>query len=392
MLPFGRMVQYGNIKPTVQIIDVKQSEYNMYVLYSNGRLFGRGYNSNGEMGLGDRTPKNLQWYELFSEGNGNVAEVLCGTSCTIIRTTNNKMYLAGWTASTGTVGNTYNLQFTEITNLFSQFDLSTVKIAMGARGIFVISNGVLYAIGHGTNSSADRYGNVGLGSVNSTSFKVVSAGGNVVTNVFSCIGSQSEASFYITQDGKLYSTGRNMSGTCGLGYVGETPTFTQVTLPETPRLVLLSNGSGSIVTVEGSMYSTGNSSSGRVGNGVSGGNLVSPTKNAVVSTDFVNGISLQNNTFFADYSLFALSNSVPYACGLDYNGWFGNGTASGTYTTFTPASSVINFSGLKMSCGAYSRVMYDGSNLYYTGKASEVFGVGTPDYYVFTAIPKPDNF
>lgn len=390
MLPFGRMVQYGNIKPTVQIKDVIIGDYSMFVLYNNGKLFGRGYNISGELGLGNQSLKQDKWYELPIS---NVKEVHAGTTCSIIKTEDNKIYYAGWHASLGFSGaGNYN-NFEDKTSLFSQFDISTVQIIPASRGIFALQNGELFAIGQGTNASVDRYGNVGVGTNNSTTFKKVSKAGEVVKKVFSTVGSYSEASFYITGDNKLFSTGRNINGTCGLGYAGETPTFAQVTLPETPRTVLLSNGSGVIITNEGSMYCTGSASQGRVGNGVTSNTMyLNPVKNNVVQPEFVNSIIESNHTFFSDYSMFAKGIDTQYACGPDYHGWVGVGIKTGTYPTFTAANKTVDFTDFKYISGQYSTVFYKGNEIYMCGRMTEIFGTGTPDNLVFTLIPSPSPF
>lgn len=386
MLPFVRMFEYGNIKPRIEIKDVKVGSNCAYVLYNNGQLFLRGLNQSGELGLGNTTRKTDKWYECLIPG---VIEVHGGQNCTIIKTSN-KIYFAGWATSIG-IGGTGSItnytSFQDITNLFSAFNFDNMKIVFSSRGVFVIDNNILYSIGDGTNASTDRYGNGGLGSTRRSTFFQV---GTNVKSVYSCVGSSSEVSFYVTNDGQLYSTGRNLYGTCGLGYVGETPTFQKVTISAPVRMVSLSNGGGVIICTNGELYMVGSRTNGRSGDGsTSTANYLVPTKNTLLSTSFVNNITEEQRTFFSDY-INTVKSISPYGAGADYSGTMGTGVQTQVYLVFTEPTPVIDFSLYKLVECQYFRILWNSGSLYYTGQ-SAIFDVGTPNFLVFTEITRPLN-
>lgn len=384
MLPFGRMLQYGNIKPAIEIVDVQCTMYGIFVLYNNGELYYRGFNGNGESGSGDNIPK-YTWYKC--DVPDLVSKIYTGDSASIIVTRNNKVYHAGWGVyfNIGTVNNTY----VDRTPLFESagIDISTMKICFGTRGLMALSGGTLYAIGQGTNAGASRYGNVGLGSAtNRSSFYQV---GTNVKDMFASCNSNSESSFYITNDGQLFSTGRNINGGCGLGFVGEVPTFTKVTIPAVPRTIIGSNMGFIIPCTNGELYMTGSRGEGRLGDGtVAYVNYTSPTKNTLVDATFVNSINNTMHTFVSDYMIL-FSTGTPYASGADYNGECAIGIKNGSYSVYTPASYVADFSTFTHRGGGYFRIMFNSSEIYMAGMARYYTGITSDDFLVFTKIQNP---
>ena len=56
--------------------------YNAFILKNNGTLWSRGYNGNGELGLGDTTNRTI--FTQITTNTNNIKSVYCGRSHTII--------------------------------------------------------------------------------------------------------------------------------------------------------------------------------------------------------------------------------------------------------------------------------------------------------------------
>lgn len=376
MLPFARMLQYGNAIPRVKIKDVITSYGNVFVLYTDGLLIGTGDNTLGEMGMGNRNSYRGVWATFPIQ---NIKHVTCSINSTVVINTNNRVYMTGDKVILGTP--TIQIDVPEdITSLFSTFNLDEDEVLCGSRGIMVLrANGDLYSIGEGTSSSGNLYGNVGLGTTRSLVFKKV---GSSVAKIFTTTVGSSECSFYITSTGDLYSTGRNLYGACGLGYVGETPTFTKVStvFDSAIKHVFASYSSSTVITVNGTMYSSGQRSLGQFGDGITTPtNTPSFTKNNVLTiTDSVQSVK----SFPTSDSLFIPCSDKFYSAGQNYYGSFSNGTKN-------PSTTFINtytLNGNNFRPGGYYNYYFDENTVYACGRYYWIPGA-TNDVLTFAPVP-----
>lgn len=64
MIPFARMLQYGNVVTQSKIIDLQAASSHLMLLTSDGDLWSFGYSTSGSMGIGVSIPQESQgWYK-----------------------------------------------------------------------------------------------------------------------------------------------------------------------------------------------------------------------------------------------------------------------------------------------------------------------------------------
>lgn len=93
MLPFARMVQYGNINPIpVGIKKINLCNQALHVLYEDGTLYGVGSNSNGQLGLGDIT--SVGTLTLIDSGVSDL-HTTAHRSTSLVYSKGNLLYISG---------------------------------------------------------------------------------------------------------------------------------------------------------------------------------------------------------------------------------------------------------------------------------------------------------
>ena len=176
MIPFARIVKYGNVAPELGKIKDFQctsdsSICNQYLLYRNGDLYGFGNNS-GVLGDGGTTERT-DWTLLYS----NVKDIAVGGTNTVIRTNDDKIL------STGNLFEMFpnkgysetNTSFIDITNEFSSFNISTIKTLYMSQvnstlfvidendKLFCTGSNAYYVSGKGTQTGSSLFGEVNNG-------------------------------------------------------------------------------------------------------------------------------------------------------------------------------------------------------------------------------------
>ncbi|HAN3822055.1 TPA: hypothetical protein IFD62_000219 [Escherichia coli] len=200
MLPFGRMVKYGNTIPKrAGVKKISTSISHVGMLFDNGNLYLRG--NGGEYKLGNDSTGFVQngWVKC----QYSVADVWCLTYATIILTTSGELYLAGQLGYVGVVAASVP-GWTNITsNLSSIPALSTIQniaytettISNGAI-LILLSNGDLYGIGRNGG------GVLGVSGIQSTALKID-------TGVTLIAGTDRAAALHYVKNGQYYRCGSN---------------------------------------------------------------------------------------------------------------------------------------------------------------------------------------
>lgn len=94
MIPFARMLKYGNVVSVSKIVDLQANDTHLMLLTSDGDMWAYGYTASGSMGIGTTVPQAEQrWYKsdisdvkLFSSNR---------LSSTIAVTNDNRVYVCG---------------------------------------------------------------------------------------------------------------------------------------------------------------------------------------------------------------------------------------------------------------------------------------------------------
>ncbi|QAY00800.1 hypothetical protein Ecwhy1_527 [Escherichia phage Ecwhy_1] len=158
MLPFARMVKYGNIKvkSTIQKVILGGGGQCVVTLLSDGRVYGRGYNTTH--GLGTGTTTFVSDWVLMGD---NIVDIHSnGVTGTFLITKENRILYSGFaTPINGTTS--HYTRFTDLTStVFAAVDVSNIKTITGNGNVTMVllNDGSLYGsganigvIGNGSN-------------------------------------------------------------------------------------------------------------------------------------------------------------------------------------------------------------------------------------------------
>lgn len=207
MIPFARMLEYGNDIVQVQIRKALGGTNSAFILYDDGRLFGAGSNTNAELGLGNYTGWNgaTPKWTLIQE---DVLDVWAGKfAYGVVTKVGSELYYTG-NANARNISGTTSFYYTRTSlNLVQAIGVNfeIVDVCMNRLGIFV-----LVQLDDGTRKIyvCGNRNYIGTGGVGSTDM-ILSTG--VSSTDILQIGCTSNAFYYLTSSGELYGTGINAS-------------------------------------------------------------------------------------------------------------------------------------------------------------------------------------
>ena len=206
MLPFARMVKYGNVKPAPSgVLKIATSASHVGMLFDSGNLYLRG--NGAQYRLGNDSTAYLQngWIQCPYK----VANVWCLSAGTIILTTEGEFYLAGQMGYLGVVKSPVP-GWTNITSILStipslttvQDIASTETVASNGTLLIMLSNGDLYGIGSNTG------GELGVSGAKATPIKID-------TGVTMIAGTHFGGALHYVKNGQYYRCGNNASYNLG---------------------------------------------------------------------------------------------------------------------------------------------------------------------------------
>ena len=210
----GTPTQIGSSLGT--ITDVVCSTITTFFLTSDGKLYGMGSNSYYQQGNGGLT--NVTTPTQIGSTLGTITDVVCSTSTTFFLTSDGKLYGMGYN-NNGQQGDETTTTVTTPTQIGSSLGTITDVVCSNTTTFFLTSDGKLYGMGYNNNG---QQGNGGTGSVK-TPTQIGSTLGTI-TDVI-CSG---DTTFFLTSDGKLYGMGANSKGQQGNGGTGSVKTPTQI--------------------------------------------------------------------------------------------------------------------------------------------------------------------
>ncbi len=189
-------------------------QYYTIMLKNDGTLWGCGANGYGQLGLEDKSNRNI--FTIANSAPGNIKLVDCGEYHTSILTNDGTLWGCGYNGygQLG-LGDTDNRTiFTQITN-----DIKSVYCG-GNHTIILKNDGTLW--GCGNNSS----GQLGLGdTTNRTIFTKITTNASNVKSVYCGF----DHTLILKDDGTLWGCGNNGSSQLGLGDIDNRTTFTKIT-------------------------------------------------------------------------------------------------------------------------------------------------------------------
>lgn len=253
MIPFARVLKYGNTpaeSPIIKVQSTDSEQPSIFVLRKNGDLYATGLNSSNIFGTNIAVGSMVNtWVKILS----NVRNFWVCSNGTVALTYDNKMMFTGFYGilSPGSTGT--SIGWEDKSTTFSIFQLGSINdIQMFGNGIAVLHGAHLYFMG----SNYDYC--MGSGGAKNSFTLVLSS-----VKKF-CYGRRS--SFALLINGNLMGTGWNGYGHLGTGSVTQLTTWTNI---RTAVLdVMLSNRNSHILTSTGSLMGTGFQLDGAIGNGV----------------------------------------------------------------------------------------------------------------------------
>jgi len=258
------------------ITNVKQittSAFNVFTLINSGSVFSCGYNSNGQLGIGNT---NIQSYltQMKSDANTyitNVKQITASLYSSTILINSGNVYSCGLNnfGQLG-IGNTNNQSYlTQMkTNAITYItDVKQITSTID-NPILLTNSGNVYSCG------VNNYGQLGIGNTNNQSYltQMKSDANTYITNVKQITANDNNV-FILTSDKIGYSCGRNDFGQLGLGTVGLTQVYlNQMKTNATTYISDIKQISSSyyfsyILTNSGNVYACGYNNYGQLGNG-----------------------------------------------------------------------------------------------------------------------------
>lgn len=358
MLPFGRMLEYGNIKPTNKPIrKIDGGWMHWVVLYEDGSLYGIGYNNSNQL---RNCPVQFQYGSFVLLGTG-VKDVWCGYASTIIHLESGAYIFNGNYNCLGTktiVDTLSTLGGDDITNTMPPHD-AILKMSVGLNSCHYIhtSNNRVYSRGWNTD------GTVGTGSVSR-----VSTFTNSSTVLFKDVFAGQFSTIYKgLNDNSIYGSGTSQYGELGRGIVANSITKLD---PAPSTLDFTACDTCTIVYNPARTYVVaGWQSQGQLANGQSANQSLTSfyTQSTLTSNQVVKGCRIRGNQ-----SLRTLI--------YDGTGFYGSGNKNGNgvgidtvYYTAIPSMNGVQIDNTKVQIlgGA------TGWTLIFTG--TEVYGTGGND-------------
>ena len=174
------------------VSDVALGREHMFILKTDGSVYGRGKNDFGQVGTG--TTRNTDEFEFIMDG---VKQISAGDEFSVAVTTDNKLY--GWGRSKF---NAYGTS-TDCWSPTKMLDYVTYVSAAGAQTLVIRGGAALWACGY------NGEGQLGLGTYLSP-YRFT----KVLDNVIS-VSAASEYTLAVTRDNSLYGFGWNRNGALG---------------------------------------------------------------------------------------------------------------------------------------------------------------------------------
>ena len=206
---------------TTNIDDTKSvscGDYHTIILKNDGTLWGCGLNTNGQLGLGDITNRNT--FTEITTNTDDIKQVCCGADYTIILKNDGTLWSYGYNSG-GQLGLGETINRTTFTQITTNTD-DIKSVYCGNHHTFILKNDdTLWGCGW------NNYGQLGLeNNSNKTTFIQITTNTNDIKQIYCGF----DYTFILKNDDTLWSTGRNNCGQLGLGDTTNRTTFIEITI------------------------------------------------------------------------------------------------------------------------------------------------------------------
>jgi len=329
-LSIGDVLYVDGTELTVQQLSSFQE--NTAILDTRGRLWIKGYNTQGEFGIGYTNPYPTTAYERTALNiTDSITRVTMGNLHTMI-IAGGKVYGAGSNqygqlgiGVTGGIRTTFTSNATPVT---------ASEISAGRDHTMIIANGTVS--GAGDNSQ----GQLGIGVTGGTRTTFTANPTPVTASEISCGWDHT----MIIANGTVSGTGNNQYGQLGIGSSGfnnRKNTFTQALSVTNASKIDCAMTFGSMIIVDGTVSGTGENTYGQLGIGVTGGTRTTFTQALSVT----NASKISCGTF---HCMIIDTNGTVSGTGGNSQGQLGIGSTNDK-STFTANPTPVTAS--EISCG-----------------------------------------
>ena len=244
-----------------QIADMTVGEASLesavWAITADGRLFGWGYNGNGQQGDGTTTMVTTPTQRLTDQ---TVSKVYSTGPSTWVITTDGKLFGCGANSS-GQQGDGTKNDVLNFTQRLTDYTIKDMFMSYSTTWA-ITTDGKLFGCGANYNGQQGN-GTVGSGT-DVTSFTQRLSD---ITQGIECGSTSGDTTWAITTDGKLFGCGKNNSGQQGDNTTNTVKTFKQRLNSETAKEVFADPDFTWVLTTDKKIYCTGSNQYGQQGDG-----------------------------------------------------------------------------------------------------------------------------
>lgn len=354
MLPFGRMLQYGNIKQLPKIVKVSYGYNNLYILYDNGELYGCGANEYLQLNV-PGTTIHKGWV-LIADG----VEKMWSGGQNVLYYKNKKFMMHGSMIVLSSSAAAIPLGGMDVSSTFPVIE-DVKDFSIGMDSMHYIHSNEVSLYGRGGNSYSTVGG--GIPGAQETFTSVFSSGVNTIKDVY---GTQYNTIVHIS-NGDIRGCGTSQYGSLGVPSSVYTTMLVRAT---NVQIVGGTSGSTHVYVGGGSLDYTGWQLNGQLGNGLNSNVQVYPFTRNTISSD-INIHAFSRSSSNGSVNLYGTSTGDIYSTGA-----YGRNGTPAIITSWTKTLSIPDYDSTKatlMTMSTFSTV-YDGvGNIYVCGS-----GTATP--------------
>ena len=300
----------------VKVKQIMPNNRAAWYLSEEGEVYVSGRNSYGQLGTGNKN--NVITATKILEGI-RIKEIIIGNNAYYI-TEEGEVYVSGYN-NRGSLGVGHANNQTTPVKVSALNGTKINKVIFGSANTYYINeNGEVYASGF------NSYGQLGVGSTNdvTTATKISALNGIKITEVIR----DGSSTWYRTEEGEVYVSGRNDYGQLGLGNTDDQTTPQKISALRwlTITDIILDEKSVYYLTDRGKVYVSGDNTYGRLG--------IGDTNNVTtaIKINALNSVEIEK-IIIKGYSTYYISNNGDvYVSGYNSYGQLGVGTTSNVKT------------------------------------------------------------